>query len=90
MNTYMDKKRPNRQWGKESKFVYVTDEELMKHLKSKGFKECETGFNDSTKEIYWKYDLCSKIHDITIPWETEKELQKYSLDRWQLSNTETE
>lgn len=86
----MDKRRADHQNGKESSFVYITDEGLMKHLKSKGFKECETGFNDSTKETYWKYALCSKIHDITIPWETEKMLQKYSLDRWQLSNLDTE
>lgn len=79
--------------GKDQCFVYVTDEELMKHLKRKGYRAIETGFNESTNETYWKYEYkkgTDDIHRITIPWENEKKLEKYSLDRWQLSKSDTE
>lgn len=84
VNTYMHKKRADHENGIYSPFIYVTDEELMKLLKSKGYSFIESGVNESTREIYWKYERSDEIIEIIYPVEHEKKLQKYSLDRWKL------
>ncbi|MEK4509466.1 hypothetical protein [Paenibacillus sp. FSL K6-2524] len=64
------------------RYIYITDLELVKCLRSKGYRHIETGFNESTNEQHWKYKDSNELSDVVIPWETEKKLKKYSLDRW--------